>query len=230
MKGKLIAIEGVDRSGKETQSKLLYEYLNTTDRPCKIYHFPRYETPTGKLIHSALRRECSISEKIKLFADDRLAARDEILEDINNGYHVVCDRYLTSMVVYTLAEIHYLLDNDKKTIVRMQNQFVAAILRKELMDNKMPKLDLELILRINPKLALKNTITRKNVDNNEKNYQLQELCYYYYDMIHNNTDFLTIASNREVIECVTDEYTLKPIFKIHELVKNTTNGTLFQPG
>ena len=50
MKGKIITIEGTDCSGKETQSKILYE--NLVKEGYEVYRdsFPMYDTPTGKII------------------------------------------------------------------------------------------------------------------------------------------------------------------------------------
>ena len=42
--GKLIVIEGVDSSGKETQTKLLFDYLTTKGLNVKKVSFPDYES------------------------------------------------------------------------------------------------------------------------------------------------------------------------------------------
>ena len=53
MKGKIIVVEGTDCSGKETQSKLLEERLNSIGKKCVRFDFPNYESPTGKIIGGA---------------------------------------------------------------------------------------------------------------------------------------------------------------------------------
>lgn len=48
--GKLIVIEGTDSSGKETQAKRLCQTLVHTGIKCEYISFPRYETPTGRMV------------------------------------------------------------------------------------------------------------------------------------------------------------------------------------
>ena len=49
-KGKLIVIEGTDCSGKEMQSKILLKKLNSEGINTEVTGFPRYDTPTGKIV------------------------------------------------------------------------------------------------------------------------------------------------------------------------------------
>ena len=48
--GKFIVIEGTDCSGKETQSKLLVEKLNSMGKKAVRITFPNYSSPTGKIV------------------------------------------------------------------------------------------------------------------------------------------------------------------------------------
>ena len=50
MKGNLIVIEGTDCSGKETQSNMLEENLNKLGHNTKKLYFPKYDTPTGRIV------------------------------------------------------------------------------------------------------------------------------------------------------------------------------------
>ena len=50
MKGRIITIEGTDCSGKETQSKILYERLKEEGVDVYRDSFPMYDTPTGKIV------------------------------------------------------------------------------------------------------------------------------------------------------------------------------------
>lgn len=111
-KGKIILIEGTDSSGKETQSRNLVKRLSKEGLPCTRINFPRYDTPTGRIIGQCYLGKKDLGEgdvawfgdankvdpKIALlyYATDRLAAKEEILETINSGTHLILDRYVES--------------------------------------------------------------------------------------------------------------------------------------
>ncbi len=48
--GKLIAIDGVDSSGKQTHTEMLYEKLKNDGYKVKRISFPAYESPSSSLV------------------------------------------------------------------------------------------------------------------------------------------------------------------------------------
>ena len=48
--GILIAIEGNDGSGKQTQSQKLVQRFQDEKLPVELFSFPRYNTPTGRIV------------------------------------------------------------------------------------------------------------------------------------------------------------------------------------
>lgn len=101
--GKLITIDGVDGVGKNTQSKLLVDYIKKVQGDCGFFSFPRYETPTGKLVGEYLksgRTDLNILQRAELYSQDRAAARLEIINYLMQGIDVVCDRYVDSNCAY----------------------------------------------------------------------------------------------------------------------------------
>lgn len=55
MKGKLIVLEGIDGSGKETQSNLLEKKLKEKGREVMHISFPDYESPSSALVKCTLK-------------------------------------------------------------------------------------------------------------------------------------------------------------------------------
>ena len=55
--GKLIVIEGVDASGKATQTKLLYEYLKEKYKKVEKIEFPDYESESSSLVKMYINGE-----------------------------------------------------------------------------------------------------------------------------------------------------------------------------
>lgn len=119
MRGKLIVIEGTDCSGKQTQTQKLVENLNKRNIKTKAFGFPRYDTPTGKIIGGAYLGKPAIGEgyfpegapnvpaKVAAlyFAADRLYNIKEINRALDMGYNVVLDRYVESNMAFQGGKI-----------------------------------------------------------------------------------------------------------------------------
>ena len=112
-KGKLIVIEGTDASGKETQTKELFANLIYEGINCETISFPRYDTPTGKIVGACylgkplMRRmpgkswfenptELDPLTASLYYAADRREAVPRILERLNSGIHLISNRYVES--------------------------------------------------------------------------------------------------------------------------------------
>ena len=106
MKGLLIAFEGLDQSGKQTQGELLREWLTSRRREVKLMSFPDYDTPIGAEIRRALRGERHYGPDVMqlLYVANRYERKEEIAKARDQGTMVVCDRYLASSVAYGEAQ------------------------------------------------------------------------------------------------------------------------------
>jgi dTMP kinase len=107
-RGALILLEGLDRSGKSTQCKLLNEYYNAKD--CSggsvLMRFPDRATGTGRMIDSYLKSENNLDDHAVhlLFAANRWEVKDKIIETLNKGIHIIVDRYSYSGVAFSTAK------------------------------------------------------------------------------------------------------------------------------
>ena len=104
---KIISIEGIDASGKETQAKILSERLRKAGYHTVVYSFPRYNNHIGKLIGQWLRGEIELNEKAVhlLYEADRQDFMDEIPVLQEAGIDVViCDRYTLSNLAFGTAK------------------------------------------------------------------------------------------------------------------------------
>jgi dTMP kinase len=102
----LIAFEGLDQSGKETQAKRLQEWLRGTGRRAEYVTFPDSTTPIGKEIHAALHGERTFGPDViqLLFIANRHELKPQIERAIADGVTVLCDRYLASSIAYGEAQ------------------------------------------------------------------------------------------------------------------------------
>lgn len=109
--GKLIAIEGIDGSGKTTQSHELVRKLNEKGMKA-IYTKEPTDHETGKLIRKVLSREVTMPpiSLQYLFSADRGIHELEIEEYLGEGKIIVTDRYFWSSVGYGVADLNGSMD------------------------------------------------------------------------------------------------------------------------
>ena len=102
MRGLLIAFEGLDQSGKQTQTERLRDRLVEAGRQVRLLSFPAYETPIGTEIRKALdgTRDWDADVMQLLYIANRYEARPLIERDLAQGVILVCDRYLASSIAY----------------------------------------------------------------------------------------------------------------------------------
>jgi dTMP kinase len=102
MRGLLIAFEGLDQSGKQTQAEMLAARLNADGRAVRLMSFPDYDTPIGAEIERALHGERDYSPDVMqlLYVANRYEWKNEIMRARTTGTIVICDRYLASSVAY----------------------------------------------------------------------------------------------------------------------------------
>jgi dTMP kinase len=104
--GRLIAFEGLDQSGKETQAKRLADRLAARGRLASIAAFPDRDTPIGQEIEMGLRggREYHADVMQLLYVANRYERKPAIEQMLALGRIVICDRYLASSVAYGEAQ------------------------------------------------------------------------------------------------------------------------------
>jgi dTMP kinase len=103
MPGKLIAVEGIDGSGKTVQSHLLLERLHKEGRPAETIKFPRRkETFFGKMVERYLHGEFGSAKDVNphlaavLYAGDRYEEKGRINKWLQEGKVVIARRYVDS--------------------------------------------------------------------------------------------------------------------------------------
>lgn len=132
-KGKIIVIEGTDKAGKGTQSRLLINALKLSGRICTIMDFPDYTTPIGQEIRAFLdgRRNYTVEVKHMLLSANRWEKKKEIESMIEKGTIIIMNRYYQSNLVYGVS--HGL---DVKWLLNL--------------DRGLPKEDIVIVLEVNP--------------------------------------------------------------------------------
>ncbi|XP_041978135.1 thymidylate kinase [Aricia agestis] len=105
-RGALIVIEGVDRTGKTTQCKLLVENLKKMAIDAQYMNFPDRTTEIGKVIDAYLKSKNNLSDEAihLLFSANRWEKSSHIRKLLDHGISIVMDRYCYSGVVFSSAK------------------------------------------------------------------------------------------------------------------------------
>ncbi|MBI5389666.1 dTMP kinase [Candidatus Woesearchaeota archaeon] len=145
MQGKLIVIEGSDGSGKKTQVDLLLHALHERNIKVAVFDFPQYDSFYGKIIAKYLRGEFGDLQQTNPYfvalpyALDRLAAKEKIQTALNQGYMVICNRYVPSNQAHQAAKFV-----DQK----QRDAFIRWVDELEFVQNQMPRPDITIYLHL----------------------------------------------------------------------------------
>lgn len=158
-KAKLIIIEGLDKAGKTTQSKLLFDFYNKTyPGQVSLLNFPDYTTRIGKEIKSFLQGEVDYNNEVKhiLLSANRWEKKSEIEKLKEQNKIIILNRYYQSNLVYGLAN-----DMDYDWLVNL--------------DKGLPLEDIVIILDIDPVISYKRGVENDFIlDEFEKNKNFLE--------------------------------------------------------
>lgn len=129
-RGRFIALEGIDGSGKSTQIRLLKNRLDSMGLACLETREPT-DSPIGSLIRQFLTGRMTADNRViaTLFAADRtdhlLNGINGIVDRLNSGTNVIMDRYYFSSYAYHSVEL------DMDWVINI-NSVSAEILRPDL--------------------------------------------------------------------------------------------------
>jgi dTMP kinase len=117
-KGRIVVIEGMDKAGKTTQSRVLVTALRNKGKLCASLDFPDYSTPIGREIKSFLdgKRDYPDETKLMLLSANRWERKETIERMLSNGTILVMNRYYHSNLAYGVSknlELDWLMTLDK---------------------------------------------------------------------------------------------------------------------
>jgi len=100
--GHIIAFEGLDQSGKQTQAEMLRDRLKQDGHKSRLESFPDYATSIGEEIARALQGEREYGPDVMqlLYIANRYERKPDLTRWLDGGLIIVCDRYMASSVAY----------------------------------------------------------------------------------------------------------------------------------
>lgn len=193
--GILITIEGIDGSGKNTQARLLEQSLTSLGHRVFFTGFPQYDSWFGSMISQFLNGELGALDSVDprfaalLYAGDRFEAKSQIVDALNEGKIVLCDRYVASNLAHQVA----------RTPADRRSEMLRWIEHLEYTIYGLPRENLILYLRVPPaeaqKLVAKKTprgYTSAKLDLQECNLRHLEDAAEMYDMLSRSRPWATI--------------------------------------
>lgn len=217
-----IVIEGVDGSGKETQTRLLCQKLPDARK----IEFPNYKSDSSSLVKMYLAgkfgskpEDVSAYAASVFFACDRYASyKSEWGEFLHNGGTVIADRYVSSNLVHQMCKI---TEQDKR------DEFLNWLLDFEYGIMGIPKPDVTIFLDMPVKYARQLMANRANKITGEKEKDIHESDSGYLERAYDSAVDVCQRLGWERVVCAENDviYTPEEISeKVFEIVKRYMKG------
>ena len=166
MASKFIVIEGLDGSGKGTQSKLVTDILKDRGYKVKKITFPDYDSPTSSLVKMYLGGELGDSpDDVNAYAASAFYAVDRVAsfikswkKDYEECDFLIADRYVTSNIIYQMSKVS---DDERDSYIEWCEDFEYNRLC-------VPKPDVVIYLDMPPVVSQKLMSGRYNGDESKK--------------------------------------------------------------
>lgn len=198
MTAKIIAIEGIDGSGKGTQSKLLVDALNASGKKATLLSFPRYsDTRFGSAIGDFLNGRFGALDEVSpflasmLYAGDRFESKQLIEAAVNDGDFLVFDRYTASNIAHQGAKV----SGEERT------EIIEWIEGIEYDVFGLPRADLTVLLDVSVQLSQKLIRRKAPRDYTDQAADLQEADVSYMSGVRETYVELSQRSDWQVIPC-----------------------------
>ncbi|MBL8159594.1 thymidylate kinase [Candidatus Saccharibacteria bacterium] len=216
IKGRFIAIEGGDGSGKATQAKLLLERLQAGGYAVMPVSFPQYGTPSARLVEQYLNGSfgavgTQAPELVSLaYALDRFAAAAHIRTALADGQVVVADRYVASNLAHQAAG----MDD-----ARRRSDFYEELKQIEYDILGIPRPDLNIVLSVPASISQQNVDKKAARSYTTMKRDLHEADANHLELAKRNFEELCQLYPQEFarIDCMRDG-TLEPIEVIRQQV------------
>jgi dTMP kinase len=105
LRGRIIALEGIDQSGKRTQTRLLANELKKRGSKVGTISFPIYKSPSGRQIQRFLeeKQKYPATALHMLYSLNRWENQEQTIKLTQNSDFVIADRYYPSNLAYGVS-------------------------------------------------------------------------------------------------------------------------------
>ncbi len=200
-RGLLIAVEGIDGSGKHTQAKLLEHSLQGLGHTVYSTGFPQYESWFGTMVGKFLNGDLGPLESVDphfsalLYAGDRFEAKGRLEAALEQGKIVLVDRYIASNLAHQVA----------RAVPEKRAEFLRWIEHLEYYIYGMPRENLILYLRVPPSQAQKLVALKGERNYTSAKHDIQEDSLRHLEDAAEMYDMLSRSKPWATIQCYDSE-------------------------
>jgi dTMP kinase len=179
LQARIIAFEGIDQSGKRTQTKRLAKRLELRGFAVRTVSFPVYKSFTGRLIRRYLEGDQNYSKQAlhMLYSLNRWENQELIHSLLRSADFLITDRYTPSNLAYGVSK-----GLNLKWLVNL--------------DTGLPKADLVIILDVSVKSSFARKSNQRDV--HEKNSELLIRVNRAYKKLGRKLGWKTVAGTNSV--------------------------------
>ena len=213
--GKLIVIEGLDGSGKATQTDLLYKKLTEKGVPCTKISFPNYADNTSAPIKMYLSGQLGSLGDVGAYGGSILYTVDRYgsylknwKKDYNEGKVILCDRYTTSNIPHQMSKLPE----------EEWESFIDWLYDLEFNKVGIPAPDEVIYLDVLPEVSRK--LLAKRYNNDESKKDIHESNFEYLLKCRKAALFGAKKLNWNMVSCCDGE-NMKTVDEIAELIYNS---------
>lgn len=215
----MIAIEGLDGSGKETQTKLLYKFLKEQGKSVEMLSFPRYGQTSAILVEAYLRGLFGTDpEAINAYGASSFFAMDRFVSYIHEWKSLyekcdvfLADRYVTSNAIHQCSK----LPREEWKV------FLEWLFDYEYVKLNLPKPDKVFYLHLPVKDSQRLLSERYGYDDLKKDIHEHDIEYL--KKCQSAAEFCCEYCGWQYVECVIGD-SLRPIEDIHADILNILKG------
>lgn len=208
--GIFIAIDGLDASGKQTQTEKLCDYLKEKGKAYRHLSFPTYDDKYSALVKLYLAgafgkepTDVNAYAASTFFAVDRYASfKADWKEDYEDGKIIISDRYTTANAVHQLSKLPREAWED----------YLSWLWKFEFQLLGLPQPTTVIFLQVSPETSLK--MAKKRADKNSKKVDIHEGSEEYIRKCFDAAQFAAERLGWNIIKCDTEKgfRTRKAIF------------------
>lgn len=222
--GILIAIDGVDASGKQTQTEMLLERLKAEGKNVRGVSFPSYDNQSSTLVKMYLAGDfgknaddVNAYATSTFFAADRFATyRTDWGQDYASGAVIIADRYVSSNLIHQASKID---DEDEK------DKFLTWLDDLEYNIYSLPRPDITIFLDMPPEYGAMLMKDRLNKASGGSEKDIHENDFSYLEKSYKNAVFTAEKFGWRRISCVEDGK-VRSVEDIHGDIYSAVKGLI----